>query len=219
MSYLTIAWEAPYNIGFLPQDPNEVFSTVLTVGWTAKAGGYVLPYDTADLTQKPAPAEPEPEVPPVYNPPETPAPAPPGAVGIPAAPVPALPASAIRPAPPVRALTIARVNPVNYRSSGIRVRISVAEKARVVVHVEARMKKRLSRRRSTTVLRRLTRQRAVTLKPGTTALRLRPSAAGRQVVGRRSRVRASLVVSARYADGRRSTTRRTVTIAPPPAKK
>lgn len=217
MAYLTVAWEAPYNIGLMPQDPGEIFSTVLTVGWNAKQGTYVLPFDTADLTVKPAPGAPAPTEPVVVNPTDSPAPAPAGSVG--AGPVPPAPApapAAVRPAQAPRVVTLARVTPQSYRARGVRVRITLPEKARVVVHLEARMKKRGSRRRATTSLRRLTKQRAVTLKPGTTTLRLTPTIGGRQVIRNGSRTRASLLVSVRYADGRRSTARRTVTLAAAP---
>lgn len=212
MAYLTVAWEAPYNIGYLPQDPGEVFSTVLTVPWNAKQGGYVLPYDPADLTVKPAPGDPPPTPPVVLNPIDVPAP---GATG----PAPAPAPGAVRPAAIPRVSTLGRISPAAYRARGVRVRITLAEKARVVVHVEARMRRKTSRRRASTTLRRLTKQRALNLKAGTTTLRLKPTIGGRNAIGRNSRTRTSLIVTARYADGRRATARRTVTIANPPKAK
>lgn len=220
MPFLTIAWAAPYSMGIMPADSAVVLDTPLTVPWNVKQSTNVLPYDLADLSVKPAPGAPDPGPPVIVNPPEGPAPALPGAIGGGAGvtPAPAPPSGVVRPAAAPRITTLPRINPAAYRARGLRVRITVVEKARVVVHLEARMKRRAtSRRRAATVLRRLTKQRAVTLKPGTTTLRLSPTVTGRQVIGRRSRTRASLVVSARYTDGRRTTARRTVIIAPAPA--
>lgn len=223
MPFLTIAWSAPYSMGIMPADSGVVLDTPLAVPWNQKQSTYVLPYDLADLTVKPAPGAPTPDPPVVVNPPvapDTPAPALPGGVGVGSGtPAPAPAPAAVRPATPPRIIAAARLTPAAYRGRGIRVKITVPSRARVVLHMEARMKRRLSRRRTTTTTRRLTKQRAVTLPAGTTALRLTPTIGGRNAISRTSRVRASVIVSARYADGRRTTARRTVTVAPPVAAK
>jgi hypothetical protein len=189
MPFLTINWVAPYSMGLMPADSGVVFDTPLTVPWNVKQSTYVLPYDTADLTVKPAPGAPTPEPPVIVNPPDVPAPSPPGTIGgggpggAGTTPAPAPAPGAVRPAVPPRVVTLSRISPAAYRSRGIRVRITVPEKARVVVHLEARMKRRAtSRRRATTAVRRLTKQRAVTLKAGTTTLRLSPTIGGRQAM-------------------------------------
>lgn len=219
MSFLTIPWTAPYSMGVMPVDSSEVLDTPLTVPWTAKQSPYVLPYDATDLTLKPRPDEPPVEPPVIVNPIDGPAPAPPGAIGIggvaPPAPVP----GQVRPASPPRVTVQSRVNPRNYRAKGIKVRVTVPERAQALVHVEARMRKTLARRRTKTTLRRLTYKRSVRLKSGTTTLTLRPTSTGKRVIGTRSRVRASVVVAVRYRDGRRATARRTVRIAPPTTTK
>lgn len=223
MPFLTISWAPPYSMGIMPADSSVVVDTPLTVPWNQKQSTYVLPYDPADLTVKPRPGDPAPQPPVITNPIDVPAPALPGTVGgTPATPgAPGAPGTApapapgsVRPAGAPKVVTLGRITPAAYRSKGIRVKITLAEKARVVVHLEARMRRKTVKRRTVTSVRRLTKQRAVTLKAGTTTLRLTPTAGGRSAIGRNSRVRASLVVSARYADGRRTTTRRTVTIAP-----
>lgn len=226
MSFLTIAWAAPYSMGVLPQDPSVVFEPSLTVPWNPKQSVYVLPYDVADLTQKPAPEQPPVEPPVIVNPPETPAPPPVGSVGVggggvPDAATPGVPApapapapGAVRPATPLRLLVQGRTNPVNFRSKGVRIRVTLPETARVQAVVQARVKKRLSRRRTTTSTQKISRTRNVRLKQGTTALRLPPSAIGRRTVGRKTTLAATLVVTVRYSDGRSSTIRRAVRIAP-----
>lgn len=235
MSFLTINWVAPYSMGVMPQDPSVVLDAPLTVPWNPKQSVYVLPYDVADLTQKAAPTAPgvDPPVDPpvIVNPPETPAPPPVGAIGVggggvpdpatPGTPVPApAPApGAVRPATPARLLVQGRTNPVNFRAKGIRIRVTLPEAARVQAVVQARVRKRLSRRRTTTSTQKISRTRNVRLKAGTTALRLAPSAAGRRAVGRRTSLAASVVVTVRYADGRRSTIRRAVRIAPATSSK
>lgn len=231
MSFLTIAWAAPYSMGVLPQDPSVVFDAPLTVPWNPKQSIYDLPYDVADLTQKPAPSEPPVDPPVIVNPPEVPAPPPVGAIGVggggvpdpatPGTPVPApAPApGAVRPATPARLVVQGRTNPVNFRAKGVRVRLTLPESARVQAVVQARVRKRLSRRRTTTTTQKITRTRSVRLKSGTTALRLAPSAVGRRTVGRRTSLSATLVVTVRYSDGRRSTLRRAVRIAPATSSK
>jgi hypothetical protein len=212
MSILTIAWTAPYAVGLLPVDAGEVFETSLAVPWTPKQSTYVLPYDPDDLKQRESDPDPQ-----VTNPVDVPAPPAPGdtgaggGVGVPApAPAPGV----VRPATPAKVRAPGRVSPVSFRARGIRVRVTLREPARVTLHLEATMKKRLSTRRATRVKRRLTTQRTLPLKAGTTTLRLQPTATGRRVITRSSRVRSSLVVTTRYRDGRRVTARRTVTIAP-----
>jgi hypothetical protein len=214
MPFLTIDWVAPYSMGIMPADSSVVLDTPLTVPWTQKQSTYVLPYDPTDLTVKPRPGEPAPQPPVISNPIDVPAPALPGTVGGTPGATPAPAPGPVRPAGAPKVVTLGRITPAAYRVKGIRVKITLTEKARVVVHLEARMRRKTVKRRTVTSVRRLTKQRAVTLKAGTTALRLTPTAGGRRAIGRSSRVRASLLVSARYADGRRTTTRRTVIIAP-----
>jgi hypothetical protein len=214
MSILTIAWTAPHSVGLLPVDAGEVFETSLAVPWTPKQSTYVLPYDPDDLKQRASDPDPV-----VTNPVDVPAPTAPGDTGAGAgagvpAPVPAPAPGVVRPATPAKVRAPGRLNPVNFRARGIRVRVTLAEPARVTLHLEATMKKRLSTRRATTTKRRLTTQRTLPLKAGTTTVRLQPTATGRRVITRTSRVRSSLVTTTRYRDGRKVTARRTVTIAP-----
>lgn len=213
MPFLTVSWTAPYSIGLMPVDAGEVFDTSLTVPWTPKQSTYVLPYDPADLGVLPGGNDPVPE------PGTTPAPAPDGVAAGAPAPAPAAAPGVLRPAVPAAVRTQARVNPANFRARGVRVRIALKERARVTVHLEATMKQRRTTRRATTVKRRLTVQRTLNLKRGTTVLRLQPTATGKRVITRSSRVRSTLVVQQRFADGRKVTTRRTVTIAAAPQTK
>jgi hypothetical protein len=214
MPFLTVSWTAPYSIGLMPVDAGEVFDTSLAVPWTPKQSTYVLPYDPTDLGVLAGGNDPVPE------PGTPPAPAPDGVGGGGAgAPAPAPAPGVLRPAAPAAVRAQARINPANFRARGVRVRIALKEPARVTVHLEATMKQRRTTRRATTVKRRLTVQRTLKLKSGTTMLRLAPTATGRRVITRSARVRSTLVVQQRYADGRKVTTRRTVTIAGSPDKK
>jgi hypothetical protein len=216
MSILTIAWTAPHAVGLLPVDAGEVLETSLAVPWTPKQSTYVLPYDPDDLKQRESDPDPQ-----VTNPVDVPAPPAPGDTGagggvgggLPA-PAPAPAPGVVRPATPAKVRAPGRLSPVSFRARGIRVRVTLREPARVTLHLEATVKKRLSTRRATRVKRRLTTQRTLPLKAGTTTLRLRPTATGRRVITRSSRVRSSLVITTRHRDGRKVTARRTVTIAP-----
>jgi hypothetical protein len=221
MRFMTLDLQAPYSLEYLPQDSTDVDATPLTVGWTVKTSFYALPYDVSDLAV--TPGEPDPVV---LNPPVGPAPAPVDSVGIPAPSTPgggpAVPApvpAAVRPgvAPRIRVAT--RVNPVLLRKNGLRVRVTVTEPAQVKLQVQARVKKKLSRRRTTTVTRKLTRQRTYALKRGTTTLRLPLGSAGRATIGRTTRLMASVQAITRYADARRITSQVSVRIAPNPVRK
>ncbi|WP_210494495.1 hypothetical protein [Patulibacter sp. SYSU D01012] len=201
MPYMTVGWTATYSIGHMPQDASYVAETPLTIGWTGKVSTYVLPYDLADLAV--TAGEPDPVV---VNPPTGPAPA----AGVP---VVAPPSGTVRPATPPRVALQARVNPALFRRRGVRVRLTLAEPATVEVYATARVRKTLSRRRTKTVTRRITQQRRLSLKPGSYALRLKPSAAGLRTVGARSRLTGSVTIKVRYRDGRRATLKRAVRIA------
>jgi hypothetical protein len=215
MTILTVGWTGAYSIGHMPQDASYVAETPLTVGWTGKVSTYVLPYDLEDLTVRPG--EPDPVV---VNPPTGPAPLPPGTIGGGApgtgnapSPAPAPPSGTVRPAARPKITVQARVNPVIFRAKGIRVKITLSERAKVEVYATARAKKRLSRRRTTTVKRTITRKRTLTLKAGTTALRIAPSSAGRASVGPRGRLNATVTLKTRFRDGRLVTVNRAVLIA------
>jgi hypothetical protein len=228
MTILTVGWTGAYSIGHMPQDASYVAETPLTVGWTGKVSTYVLPYELEDLTVRPG--VPDPVVDPpggggqpgggVVNPPTGPAPLPPGTIGGGApgtgnapSPAPAPPSGTVRPAARPKITVQARVNPVVFRAKGIRVKITLSERAKVEVYATARAKKRLSRRRTTTVKRTITRKRTLTLKAGTTALRIAPSSAGRASVGPRGRLNATVTLKTRFRDGRLVTVNRAVLIA------
>ena len=215
MTILTVGWTGAYSIGHMPQDASYVAETPLTVGWTGKVSTYVLPYELEDLTVRPG--EPDPVV---VNPPTGPAPLPPGTIGGGApgtgnapSPAPAPPSGTVRPAAPPKITVQARVNPVVFRARGIRVKITLSERAKVEVYATARARKRLSRRRTTTVKRTITRKRTLTLKAGTTALRIASSSAGRASVGPRGRLDATVTLKTRFRDGRLVTVNRAVLIA------
>jgi hypothetical protein len=202
---LTVGWIPPYSIGHMPQDAGYVAEQPLTVPWTGKVSTYVLPYDLSHLTV--TPGEPDPVV---LNPPTGTGPAPAGP-GTGAAPAP--PSGTVRPPAAPRLTVPPRVAPVNFRSRGIRVRVTLGEPAKLELYATARVKKRLSRRRTTTVKRTITRKRTLRLPKGTTALRLPPSGAGRSAVGLRTRLHATVTMKARLSDGRLVTVNRAVLIA------
>jgi hypothetical protein len=215
MTILTVGWTNAYSIGHMPQDASYVTESPLTVPWTGKFSTYVLPYDLSDLTV--TPGEPDPVV---VNPPTGPAPLPVGTVGggdpttgNAPSPAPAPPSGSVRPAAPPKLSVQARINPVTFRAKGIRVKITLSERAKIEVYATARVRKRLSRRRATTVKRTITRKRSLTLKPGTTALRIAPSAAGRSAVSPRGRLKATVTLKTRFSDGRLVTVNRAVLIA------
>lgn len=213
MTILTVPWDTPYTVGFLPQDPSDVDERPLTVAWVNKTGTVALPYRLADLAVTPG----ETPTTPVLNPPAaTPAPGPPGAVGQPAPPVPAPAPAQVRPAAAPRLRIQSRTNPSIFRRRGIVVRVVLPQAARVRVHLETRVRRRRNGRlRLVTV--RLTPQRTLRLRRGTTRLRLAAGANGRRLVGARTRLQATVVTTVRYADGRTVTTRRAARIAPPPS--
>ncbi|EHN11287.1 hypothetical protein PAI11_18410 [Patulibacter medicamentivorans] len=201
MPFMTVAWRSAYSIGALPEDPGYVTESPLTIGWTGKLSTYVLPYDLADLTVRPGDPDP-----PVVNPPDG------GGGGG----TPQPPSGEIRPATPPRLQIQPRVNPVRFRSRGIRVRITLPEAAQVELYAQSRVRKTLSRKRTRIVTRKITRHRKVRLPQGVSALFVSPSSAGRAAVGRRTRLKTTMVVTTRYADGRTVTVRQSVLIAPKP---
>jgi hypothetical protein len=216
MTYLTVGWTNAHSIGHMPQDASYVAETPLTIGWTGKVSTYVLPYELSDLTVTPGMPDPV-----VVNPPDpTAAPLPVGTIGGgapgtgngPTAP-PAPPSGTVRPALPPKLSVQTRIAPANFRARGIRLTVVLPERAKVEVYATARVKKRLSRRRTSTVKRTITRRRTLTLKPGSTALRIVPSSAGRAVVGPRSTVKATVTLKTRFSDGRLVTINRAVLIA------
>lgn len=220
-TYFTLPLRTALSIEHMPQDPGVVGPTPLTIGWTGKQSHYTLQYELADLAVTPGvpdptvdpPVDPGPGDPVIVNPPTGPGPVVPGpGSGVPT-PTPTPPSGTVRPAAAPRLAIGSRVTPANFRSKGIRIRVTLSETAKIEVVATAKVKKRLSRRRTQTVKRTITRKRSVTLKQGTTALRITPSSAGRSTVGTRSRVRATVTLTARFPDGRRVTINRAVLIA------
>ncbi|WP_320673297.1 hypothetical protein [Patulibacter defluvii] len=205
MPFMTVGWRGAYSIGALPEDPGYVTESPLTIGWTGKLSAYVLPYDLADLTVRPGDPDP-----PVVNPPG-------GGDGGGGTPQP--PSSEVRPATPPRLQIQPRVNPLRFRARGIRVRITLPEAARVELYAQSRVRKKLTRKRTRLVTRTITRHRNVRLPQGVSALFVSPSSAGRAAVGRRTRLRTTMVVITRYADGRTVTVRQSVLIAPKPGRR
>ncbi|WP_036725822.1 hypothetical protein [Patulibacter minatonensis] len=214
MPFFTLSLRTPLSLEHMPADPGVVGPTPLTIGWTGKQSHYTLAYDVADLVV--TPGEPDPVI---VNPPTGPGPETPGVGGStpgPGGSVPGTtppPSGTVRPATPPRLSVSSRVNPVNFRSTGIRVRVTLPEKARVELYATANYKKKLARRRTKTIKRTITRKRVVTLPKGTTALRIRSSALGRATVGPRSRIRATVSLKTRFTDGRLVTVTKTVLIA------
>ncbi len=213
MPFMTVGWRAPRSIGALPADPGYVQESPLTVPWTGKVSAYVLPYDVTDLTVRPD----QPDPPVIVNPPLAPGEAPPTGAG--PAPVPdaGVAPGQVRPASPPRMQIQPRVAPSNFRRRGVRVRLTLAEPARVKAYGQARVVKKLSRRRSKLVTAKLTRTRTVKATAGVNVFFLPPSQTGlRTVRTSRTRKTITVVIATTYSGGRTVTTRQRVVIGPRP---
>jgi hypothetical protein len=53
MSFFTIGWQPPADIGLLPQHPGDGDDPFFAVGWTAKHTATYYPYDAAELVVAP----------------------------------------------------------------------------------------------------------------------------------------------------------------------
>jgi hypothetical protein len=72
MSFFTIGWQPPADIGLLPQHAGDGDEPFFIIGWTPKRSAAYYPYNTGELIVAPG----QPDQPPVVGQP-TPAPAPP----------------------------------------------------------------------------------------------------------------------------------------------
>jgi hypothetical protein len=108
---------------------------------------------------------------------------------------------------------VSRGATANFRARGIRVHVRVYERTKIEISATTRVKKRLSRKRTSVAKRTITRKRTLIVHTGSTALRIAPNAAGRSTVGPRARLNATVTLKARMSTGRLVTVNRTTLIA------
>ncbi len=191
MSFFTVGWQPPANVGLLPQHAGDGTDPFFVVGWTPKQSATYYPYAGKGLNVTPgvpdAPA------------PETPA----GAAPAPLVPAPLVPAppATIRPHT-AKAVLMQRKNPVLFRKHGLTFAIELSAPATVTaVLVTSKGRKKLT----------FTQNRSV--KAGTAHITLRASQYGRLMSMHHDRTAARLEITIHYTDGLKRTLVRSVVLA------
>jgi hypothetical protein len=191
MSFFTVGWQPPANVGLLPQHAGDGTDPFFVVGWTPKQSATYYPYAGRGLNVTPGvPDAPESQ---------TPAGAVPAAI-VSAPVVPALPAT-IRPHT-AKAVLMQRKNPVLFRKHGLTFAIELSAPATVIaVLVTSKGRKKLT----------FTQSRSV--KAGTAHITLRASQYGRLMSMHHDHTAARLEVTIHYTDGLKRTLVRSVVLA------
>ena len=185
MSFFTVGWQPPANIGLLPQHAGDGGDPFFAVGWVPKQSATYYPFSGAGMVVAPG------------------VPDAPAAAGAPAAPQPPVPApSPILRAHVARATLLKRKNPSLFRRHGLRFAIELQAPG----VVSAVLVTSAGRRKLT-----YTQQRS--LRAGVAHMTLRPGEYGRLTALRHKRTAARLEISIRYADGSRGTLVRSVLLA------
>jgi hypothetical protein len=207
MSFFTIGWEAPANIGWLPQHPGDGEDPFFTIGWTPKQSATYYPYSTDGLTVTPGVPDPPPETgggggggggggtPGAGT----------GGAGTPAPPP--LPPAVLRPHV-IRAIVAARKDPRLFRKSGLALKVQLDAPGLVTIDVY-----------SVAGHHKLAYSKTRQLPAGITAVTLRPSLYGQTATRRHTKVSARVVVTVVHADRAKATASAKLTFAPPPKKK
>lgn len=210
MSNFTIGWEAPANIGLLPQHPGDGQQPFFTIGWAVKQQATWYPYDASSLTIGPGGGPDGPGQPGGGGDGgQTPT----GGGQTPGGPVPVTGAgTASLPSPQVRAHAAranlaARKDPGLFRRKGLTFALSLEAPATVTAVLVTASGRKLTYRQT----------RKVTA--GTDHLTLRPSEYGRLATRRSRKVAAKLEITIRYADRSTGTLTKAITLQAPPKKK
>lgn len=203
----TIGWQAPANIGLLPQHPDDGQQPFFAIGWIAKQQATWYPYDATELTVAPGGG---PDAPggggetPGGGGGETPAPSGGGGGTVTGA-GDAAPSPQIR-ARIARANVAARKDPGLFRKKGLTFALSLEAPATVTAVLVTASGKKLT----------YSQTRKVTA--GTDHLTLRPSEYGKLATRRSKKVAAKLVVTIKYTDKSTGTVTRSISLAAPPKK-
>jgi hypothetical protein len=185
MSFFTVGWQPPANIGWLPRHSGDGTDPFFAVGWTPKQSATYYPYAGKGLVV--TPGEPDP----------TPTPVTPAATATPAATQPA----SIR-AHIAEASLLTRKNPTLFRRHGLKFAIALEAPAKVTaVLVVAKTGRKLTHTQSRTV------------KAGTSHMTLLPGLFGRAIALREKSTQARLEITIHYTDGSKGTLHRSVLIA------
>jgi hypothetical protein len=195
MSFFTIGWQPPADIGLLPQHAGDGDEPFFPIGWTPKRSAAYYPYDTGELIV--APGQPDP--PPVV---EQPAPLS-ARDPVPPPPVPAPPA-VIRPHT-ARLSLLARKNPRLFRRHGLKFEIALEAPATVSAVLVAEPGGR-----------HLTYTQRRSLRKGTSHMTLHPGAYGRHMTLHHRRVKGRLEVTIAYRDHSKGVLKRSLLLAEAP---
>lgn len=205
MSFFTIAWGVPANIGLLPQHPGDGEDPLFTIGWTVKRGATYYPYNSSDLAIALGGDDP----------------APPADGGGAGAPPPAGDAGAggggavsgaggTVPSPQIRAHVATanvakRKDPGLFRRKGLTFALSLEAPATVTAVLV-----------TSSGARKLTYSQSRKVTAGTDHITLRPSEYGKLATRRSKRVQARLEITVKYADRSSGKVTRSVVLQAPP---
>jgi hypothetical protein len=209
VSFFTVAWGVPANIGLLPQHPGDGEDPLFTVGWTVKRGATYYPYDATGLL-----------VPPGGNdaPPSagggdgggttTPTPTSTGGGGAGAV----TGAGGTVPSPQIRAHSASanvakRKDPGLFRRKGLTFALSLEAPATVTAVLV-----------TASGARKLTYSQTRKVTAGTDHITLRPSEYGKLATRKSRRVPARLEITVKYADRSSGKVTRSVVLQAPPKK-
>jgi hypothetical protein len=203
VSFFTVGWGVPANIGLLPQHPGDGEDPLFTVGWTVKRGATYYPYNSSDLLVAPGGND---TAPPADGGGGT---APPtggdggGAVSG---------AGGTVPSPQIRAHIAAanvakRKDPGLFRRKGLTFALSLEAPATVTAVLV-----------SSSGARKLTYSQSRKVTAGTDHITLRPSDYGKLATRRSKRVQARLEITVKYADRSSGKVTRSVVLQAPPKR-
>jgi hypothetical protein len=116
MSFFTVGWQAPANIGWLPQHPGDGGDPFFVVGWAAKQSATYYPFDGGELSVPPGGSD-------------TP---------VEASPAPAAPSPALAPrSHAAQAYVGRRKDPALFRRQGLAVQLALPAPATVTLALVA----------------------------------------------------------------------------------
>jgi hypothetical protein len=210
VSFFTVAWGVPANIGLLPQHPGDGEDPLFTVGWTVKRGATYYPYDATGLLVPPGGND----APPGDGGGGTTTPTgdgggtstPTGGGGA------VTGAGGTVPSPQIRAhiatATVAkRKDPGLFRRKGLTFALSLEAPATVTAVLV-----------TSSGARKLTYSQTRKVTAGTDHITLRPSEYGRLATRKSRRVAARLEITVKYADRSSGKVTRSVVLQAPPKK-
>jgi hypothetical protein len=202
VSFFTVDWQPPANIGLLPQHPGDGQQPFFAIGWTVKQQATWYPYNNADLAVGPGG-------------PDDPAPPSGGGGGgeTPSGGDTVTGAGTATPSPVIRAHiakanVAARKDPGLFRRKGLTFALELEAPATVTAVLV-----------TSAGGRKLTYSQTRKVTAGTDHLTLRPSEYGKLATRRSTRVQARLEITIKYADKSSGTVKRSVVLQAPPKKK